>query len=404
MSFQESIASNNASYVSTFDKGDLPLPPSKHVAVVTCMDARVEPAGQLGINLGEAHVIRNAGGSAKEALRSLVISQRLLGTREIALFHHSDCGMLTFTTEQLKTIVKDASPGDAAIAEAVDKFQFLEFSHLEDSVKDDVKFLQENPLLLPETKISGWVYDVHTGKDESSTTSTSNMSAAASAHELEELKERLVTPPVEGETLEEEREAVDKLVTVPSTATGPLIAIDLDDVLSQTNQAVADCEDSTLRQFDAVSSIFLTNSGHNDIYGTQMNLSDFFIVCTGQFTDAHKKGHEVVTKLSKAQVCDDLKAVLLIDDSAENAIQCVTAEKPIQTLLFGAYEWNKRLSGPGDARDEMAYDVRLEREGGRKFWEEESVPVPEGAPLHRVRDWGEAIRWIRARKEEGKWQ
>jgi hypothetical protein len=99
-----------------------------------------------------------------------------------------------------------------------------------------------------------------------------------------------------------------------------------------------------------------------------------------------------------------LKAVLLIDDSAENAIQCVTAEKPVQTLLFGDYEWNKRLSGPGDARDEMAYDVRLEREGGRKFWEEESVPIPEGAPLHRVRDWGEAIRWIRARKDEGKWQ
>ncbi|KAF6766514.1 carbonic anhydrase [Ephemerocybe angulata] len=164
MSVQGTIAEKNAAYASSFTQGGLPLPPSKHLTIVTCMDARIEPAGQLGIDLGEAHIIRNAGGSAKEALRSVVISQRLLGTREIALFHHTDCGMLTFTTEQLKGIVKESAPGDAAVATEVDKLDFLEFPDIEESVKDDVKFLQDHPLVLEETKITGWTYDVHTGK------------------------------------------------------------------------------------------------------------------------------------------------------------------------------------------------------------------------------------------------
>jgi carbonic anhydrase len=101
---------------------------------------------------------------SKEALRSIVISQRLLGTREVAVFHHTDCGMLTFTTEQLKKIVKDAAPSDSKVAEEVDKLDFLEFPELEQSVKDDVEFLSKNPLLLKETKITGWTYDVRTGK------------------------------------------------------------------------------------------------------------------------------------------------------------------------------------------------------------------------------------------------
>ncbi|TFK36814.1 carbonic anhydrase [Crucibulum laeve] len=164
MSAHEAYASNNEKYASTFDKGGLPLPPSKQVAVVTCMDARIDPAAQLGINLGEAHVIRNAGGSAKEALRSIVISQRLLQTREVILFHHTDCGMLTFSTNDLRTIVKNASEGDASVAEAVDQIDFLEFGDLEESVKSDVKFLKENNLVLPGTKITGWVHDVKTGK------------------------------------------------------------------------------------------------------------------------------------------------------------------------------------------------------------------------------------------------
>lgn len=137
--------------------------------------------GELGIDEGDAHIIRNAGGSAyvyccipaqklcsllvhrKDALRSLIISQRLLGTRQIAVFHHTDCGMLTFTSPQLRSIVKDSDPGNKAL-EAVDSIDFLEFPELEQSVKDDVEYLKANPLLLQETTVTGWIYDVGSGK------------------------------------------------------------------------------------------------------------------------------------------------------------------------------------------------------------------------------------------------
>lgn len=101
--------------------------------------------------------------TSKEALRSIVISQRLLGTREIAVFHHTGCGMLTFDTPQLRTLVKESDPSNSAL-NVVDQIEFLEFHGLEESVKADVKFLQENPLVLPDTKITGWVYEVETGK------------------------------------------------------------------------------------------------------------------------------------------------------------------------------------------------------------------------------------------------
>lgn len=94
----------------------------------------------------------------------MIISQRLLGTREIALFHHTGCGMLTFSTNDLRSIVKNANPGDANVASQVDAIDFLEFPELESSVKNDVKFLQDSPLVLKETKITGWVYEVETGK------------------------------------------------------------------------------------------------------------------------------------------------------------------------------------------------------------------------------------------------
>ncbi|KAG6868558.1 hypothetical protein C0993_001254 [Termitomyces sp. T159_Od127] len=154
----------NQRYVASFDKGGLALPPAKQYIVVTCMDARVEPASQLGIELGDAHVIRNAGGCAKDALRSIIISQRLLGTREIAVFRHSGCGMLAFTTDHLRRIVKEADPGNTAVVEAVDEISFLEFSDLEKSVEDDVKFLEEHPLVLKGTVVTGWIYHVETGK------------------------------------------------------------------------------------------------------------------------------------------------------------------------------------------------------------------------------------------------
>ncbi|KAH8835961.1 hypothetical protein DL96DRAFT_1455552 [Flagelloscypha sp. PMI_526] len=119
------------------------------------------------------------------------------------------------------------------------------------------------------------------------------------------------------------------------------------------------------------------------------------IICTGQFKDAHKDGGVgAATKLSKAQVCKDLGAVLLIDDSAENATQC-GKDGSFKVLLFGDYPWNKRLSGPMDSTESQTYDVRLQIEGGREFWkdDEEKLVLPDG--VERVRDWGETVKWVK---------
>lgn len=101
---------------------------------------------------------------SKDALRSIIISQRLLGTREISVFHHTDCGMVTFSTPELRQVVKDAAPGDVAVAESVDQIDFHEFATVEDAVKSDVEWLKNNPLVLKDTVVTGWVYDVYTGK------------------------------------------------------------------------------------------------------------------------------------------------------------------------------------------------------------------------------------------------
>jgi carbonic anhydrase len=148
----------NRSWAADFDRGDLPMPPSRQVAVLTCMDARLHPSRFLGLDLGDAHVIRNAGGRASEdAIRSLVISQRLLGTREIVVIHHTDCGMLTFTNEQLAAQVKRELGVDVAGRD------FLPFSDLEKSVRDDVETLRRSPLIPREIPINGAIYDVRTG-------------------------------------------------------------------------------------------------------------------------------------------------------------------------------------------------------------------------------------------------
>ncbi len=144
-------------YAATFTKGDLPMPPGRKIAVVTCMDARLDPAKFLGLEEGDAHVIRNAGGRAADAIRSLVISQHLLGTRAIAVIHHTDCGMLTFTEEQLHQKLHDDLHVHAEI-------EFLPFTDLEQSVRDDVEALRTSPLLLPGIPVYGYIYDVHTGQ------------------------------------------------------------------------------------------------------------------------------------------------------------------------------------------------------------------------------------------------
>lgn len=147
----------NEQYAANFTKGDLPMPPGRKIAVVACMDARLDPAKFLGLEEGDAHVIRNAGGRAADAIRSLVISQQLLGTREIAVIHHTDCGMLTFTEEQLHRKLHDELHVHAEI-------EFLPFTDLEQSVRDDVQAIKTSPLLLRDVSVRGYVYDVKTGR------------------------------------------------------------------------------------------------------------------------------------------------------------------------------------------------------------------------------------------------
>src|SRR6266704_5041962 len=115
----------NEGYARTFQKGHLPMPPARQVAVLVCMDARIDPARLLGLEEGDAHVIRNAGGRAADALRSLIISEQLLGTNTIVILHHTDCGMLTFTNEDLREKIRQELHTDA------DHIAFLPFSDLE---------------------------------------------------------------------------------------------------------------------------------------------------------------------------------------------------------------------------------------------------------------------------------
>lgn len=158
MSVIDELLQANAEYASRFDRGDLPMPPARRVAVVTCMDARILPSRALGLEEGDAHVIRNAGGRARDALRSLVISQRLLGTNEIAVIHHTDCGMLTFTNRDLHAKVRQDLGVDSS------SIDFLPFSDVEESVREDVAFLLASPLIPGDALIRGFVYDVKTGK------------------------------------------------------------------------------------------------------------------------------------------------------------------------------------------------------------------------------------------------
>ena len=154
----ECLAANER-YAAGFDKGDLPLPPARQVAVLVCMDARIDPAKVLGLDEGDAHVIRNAGGRASgDALRSLAISHELLGTREVVVVHHTDCGMLTFTNDQLRQRLQDRLGADAS------GIDFLPFDDLHQSVRDDVATIRTSPLVPDDVVVSGFVYDVRTGR------------------------------------------------------------------------------------------------------------------------------------------------------------------------------------------------------------------------------------------------
>jgi carbonic anhydrase len=155
MSVVEEIRSANEQFASAFDQGELPMPPGRSFAVVTCMDARLDPARFLGLDLGDAHVIRNAGGVVSDdALRSLVISHHLLGTQEAVVIGHTDCGMLTFTNHDLHERLGPDS-------EDVD---FLPFPDVADRVRESVRAIAESPLLPDSFRATGFVYDVRTGR------------------------------------------------------------------------------------------------------------------------------------------------------------------------------------------------------------------------------------------------
>jgi len=157
MTVTDELLSNNDSYASGFSKGDLPMPPGKKVAVVACMDARLDPARALGLEEGDAHVIRNAGGViTDDEIRSLAISQTLLGTEEIILLHHTDCGMLTFTDDQLIDQLEE-STGQRP------EWSPRTFDDLDNNVRDSIRRIEESPFV-PHKNVRGFVYDVETGK------------------------------------------------------------------------------------------------------------------------------------------------------------------------------------------------------------------------------------------------
>jgi carbonic anhydrase len=158
MSATDQLLDNNSAYSSSFKKGDLPLPPARGVAVLACMDARLDVHKILGLQEGDAHVIRNAGGVATEdAIRSLVISQRLLGTKEVILIHHTDCGMLTFKDDDVKGKIES----EVGIKP---HFALEAFGDLEADVKQSIARIKASPFIPNKSSVRGFVYDVKTGR------------------------------------------------------------------------------------------------------------------------------------------------------------------------------------------------------------------------------------------------
>lgn len=173
----EEVLKANEQYAATFDKGDLPMPPARHFAILTCMDARLDPAKYAGLSEGDAHVIRNAGGRASDdAIRSLVISYKLLGTREWFVIHHTDCGMETFTDQIMENLLasslktaqlteegwKDVGEGPGS---PWGKYiRWLTIENQKQSVVDDVVRIKSHPLVPAEIPVYGYIYDCKTGR------------------------------------------------------------------------------------------------------------------------------------------------------------------------------------------------------------------------------------------------
>jgi carbonic anhydrase len=158
VSSTDDLLANNDAYAASFDKADLPLPPARKAAVIACMDARLNIYGMLGLSEGDAHVIRNAGGVVTDdAIRSLAISQRLLGTEEIILIHHTGCGMLTFTDDQFRAdIEKDTGIKPTWAAEA--------FPDLDADVRQSIARVKASPFVPHKDSVRGFVYEVESGR------------------------------------------------------------------------------------------------------------------------------------------------------------------------------------------------------------------------------------------------
>ena len=157
MSETDALLRNAEAYAASFDGGDLPSPPARKVAVVACMDARLDPYGLLGLQEGDAHVVRNAGGVVTDdTIRSLAISQRLLGTEEVMLIHHTGCGLLTFTDDEFKRAVQD----DTGIKPA---WAVETFGDLDEDVRQSIARVQASPFIPRRDQVRGFVYDIETG-------------------------------------------------------------------------------------------------------------------------------------------------------------------------------------------------------------------------------------------------
>jgi carbonic anhydrase len=173
MSELEGMLAANRRFTGGFTQGDAAMPPARKVAIVTCMDARIHPEQALGLEIGDAHMIRNAGGRVSDdALRSLVISSRLLGTNEFAVIHHTDCGMLTFTNADMHSKLRDECGEDTS------HIDFLPFPDLEQSVRDDVATILSSPLIDDGITVSGYIYSVRTGSVDQVVAPTTAAAAA----------------------------------------------------------------------------------------------------------------------------------------------------------------------------------------------------------------------------------
>jgi carbonic anhydrase len=160
MSVTDDLLKNNERYAADFDKGTVPPAPARGVAVIACMDARLHVSAMLGLDIGEAHIIRNAGGVVTDdAIRSLLISQRLLGTREVILIHHTDCGMLTFADDAVKAQIKE----DTGIRPP---FSLEAFPDAADDIRQSIARIKASPFIPHRDSVRGFVYDVTTGRLE----------------------------------------------------------------------------------------------------------------------------------------------------------------------------------------------------------------------------------------------